>query len=73
MLWSLSHRECLQELTSLEIKRDLTSNLNSLKQCIPKLTAAAQACIRNPQNDNARVITVAVLLVCISCSCVVPV
>ena len=43
------------------MKRDLTENLDSLKQCIPKLTAAAQACIRNPQNDNAKVITVVVL------------
>ena len=39
------------------MRKDLTTNLDGLKQCIPKLTAAAQACIRSPQNDNARVNT----------------
>ena len=44
-----------QELTSPDIKRNLLANLDDLKQCIPKLTASTQACIRNPHDDNAKV------------------
>ena len=68
-LWH-SNDDLSQELTSVDVKRSLLANLDDLKQCIPKLTASMQACIRNPHDGNAKVwyywVSHCVIFVCIA-------